>query len=131
MSTTSSNPNVSHVDFAVFEALAADQRHSQKLLDRASGGDRVGVTLIRTPAGQGSPEGLHTHEFEQVFYVLSGEMNVEIDGEVFRAGPGSLVRFAEGVPHRNWNDKGSEATLHLAINAPAPQPGKKLANPVA
>jgi quercetin dioxygenase-like cupin family protein len=128
--TETAHPNLSRVDFAAFEALAADQRHSQKLLSRATGGDAVAVSLIRTPAGKGSPEGLHTHEFEQIFYVLSGEMNVEIDGEVFRAPAGSLIRFPEGVPHRNWNDEGAVDTLHLAINVPAPALGKPAANPV-
>ncbi|HEY1821360.1 MAG TPA: cupin domain-containing protein [Trebonia sp.] len=128
--TQTSHPNLRRVDFAAFEALAADQRYSQKLLDRTTGGDAVAVSLIRTPAGKGSPEGLHTHEFEQIFYVLSGEMNIEIDGEVFRAPAGSLVRFPEGVPHRNWNDEGAADTLHLAVNVPAPQLGKPAANPV-
>jgi quercetin dioxygenase-like cupin family protein len=128
--TQTSHPNLRLVDFAAFEALAADQRYTQKLLDRTSGGDRVAVSLIRTPGGQGSPEGLHTHDFEQIFYVLSGEMNIEIDGEVFRAPAGSLVRFPEGVPHRNWNDEGAQDTLHLAVNVPAPQLGQKAAKPV-
>lgn len=118
------------VDFTAFETLAADQRFTQKLLDRGSGGDRVAVSLIRTPAGQGSPEGLHTHDFEQVFYVLSGEMNIEIDGATFRAPAGSLVRFPQGAPHRNWNDAGAADTLHLAINVPAPQLGVPGAKPV-
>ena len=128
--TEAAHPNLRRVDFAAFEALAADQRYSQKLLDRRSGGERVAVSLIRTPAGQGSPEGLHTHDFEQVFYVLSGEMNVEIDGEVFRAPTGSLIRFPQGVPHRNWNDEGATDTLHLAINVPAPVLGQSAAKPV-
>jgi quercetin dioxygenase-like cupin family protein len=117
-------------DHATFAALAADQRYSQKLLDRTSGGERVAVSLIRTPAGKGSPEGLHTHDFEQIFYVLSGTMNIEIDGTTFRAPAGSLVRFPQDVPHRNWNDEGAEDTMHLAINVPAPVLGTPSAKPV-
>ena len=73
---------------------------------------------------------IQPHDFEQIFYVLSGEMNVEIDGEVFRAPAGSLIRFPAGVPHRNWNDEGGEDTLHLAINVPAPILGQPSAKPV-
>jgi hypothetical protein len=86
-------PSLRLVDFAAFQALAADQRYTQKLLDRTSGGDRVAVSLIRTPAGKGSPEGLHTHDFEQILYVPSGEMNIEIDGEVFVRLPGAWSAF--------------------------------------
>jgi quercetin dioxygenase-like cupin family protein len=125
-----SHPCLRRASFDEFEALAADQRLSRKLLDRSSGGERVAVSLIRTPAGQGSPEGLHTHSFEQIFFVLSGEMNIEIDGTVFRAPAGSLVRFEEGVPHRNWNDEDGPGSLHLAVNVPAPAAGQPAARPV-
>jgi quercetin dioxygenase-like cupin family protein len=128
--TSAAHEHLRQTDVAAFQALAVDQRFAQKLLDRASGGDRVAVSLIRTPAGQGSPEGLHTHDFEQVFYVLAGEMNIEIDGATFRAPAGSLVRFPLGVPHRNWNDEGGADTLHLAINVPAPELGVPAAKPV-
>jgi quercetin dioxygenase-like cupin family protein len=128
--TEASHRWLRQTDFPAFAALAPDQRYTQRLLDRTSGGERVGVSLIRTPAGQGSPEGLHTHDFEQVFYVVSGEMNVEIDGETFRAPAGSLIRFPQGIPHRNWNDEDASDTLHLAINVPAPAPGQPLAKPV-
>jgi quercetin dioxygenase-like cupin family protein len=128
--TSTEHEYLRHTDYEAFAALAADQRFSQKLLDRRSGGDRVAVNVIRTPAGQGSPEGLHTHAFEQVFYVLSGTMNIEIDGSTFRAPAGSLIRFPEGVPHRNWNDEDGEDSLHLAINVPAPVLGEPAARPV-
>jgi len=111
-------------------ALAPDERLSLKLYDRASGADRVAVSLIRTPAGGGSPEGLHVHAFEQVFYVLEGAMCVEVDGRTFEVGPGDVVVFPEGAPHRNWTTA-DEPTLHVAINAPAPKLGEKMARPVA
>jgi len=121
--------HVRRVDFARFAALGADERLSQKLLDRGSGADAVAVSYIRTPPGGGSPEGLHTHAVQQVFYVLAGTMMIEVDGQVHEAGPGSLVVFPKDVPHRNWN-AGDTETVHLAINAPAPQLGEPFARPV-
>lgn len=121
---------VRKVDVAAFDALAADERYSQKLLDRKTGADRVAVSLIRTPPGGGSPEGLHTHAFEQIFYVLAGVMNIEVDGQTLPAEAGSLVIFPEGMPHRNWN-AGDTETLHLAINVPAPELGVPAARPVS
>ena len=44
---------------------------------------------------------MHVHVFDQLFYIISGTMSIEIDGDCFEAGPGSLVVFPEGVPHRN------------------------------
>jgi quercetin dioxygenase-like cupin family protein len=121
---------VRHVDFERFAALGPNERLSQKLLDRTSGADEVAVKYIRTPPGGGSPEGLHTHIVQQVFYVLAGTMTIEVDGEVQQAPPGSLIVFPKNVPHRNWND-GDTETIHLAIDAPAPELGVQFARPVA
>jgi len=48
-------------------------------------------------------------------------MSLEIEGTEYEAGPGTLVFFPAGVPHRNWN-AGSEPTVHLAIQVPQPDP---------
>jgi mannose-6-phosphate isomerase-like protein (cupin superfamily) len=110
---------VRKVDFAAFSATP--DRVNQPLLDHTSGGTSCSIICIKTPAGGGSPAGLHTHAVDQSFYILSGTMGVEIDGKEYEAGPGTLVVFPAGVPHRNWN-AGSEPTVHLAINVPLPDP---------
>jgi len=114
------------VDFPRFQALGPDERLSQKLLSHDSGAKNVTVSYVRTPAGGGSPEGLHVHEVDQVFYVLSGTMTVEVEGLRFEAPAGSLVVFPAGVPHQNWNET-EEETIHLNICAPVPDPSKPFA----
>ena len=114
-----------------FDALnAAPDRFTQSLLDHDSGSATCAINCIKTPAGGGSPAGLHTHAVDQAFYILSGTMGIEIEGKEYEAGPGTLVVFPKGVPHRNWN-AGSEPTVHLAINTPTPDPTVPFAVPVA
>jgi mannose-6-phosphate isomerase-like protein (cupin superfamily) len=120
---------VRRLDQEAVDATPHDQRHVQALLTRASGATTCSVSWIRTPPGGGSPEGLHVHDVDQVFYVLAGCMHVEVGGEAAVLGPGGLVLFPAGQPHRNWNE-GSEPTVHLAINAPAPDPDVPFARPV-
>jgi quercetin dioxygenase-like cupin family protein len=103
------------------KAAAPGERFSQKLIDATSGGSQAGVNYIRTPPGGGSPRGRHTHEWEQLFYVLDGVMSIEVDGQRHEVGPGNLIVFPAGMPHRNWNDTDSD-TVHLAINVPMPPP---------
>ncbi len=110
-------------------AAAGNERFSQWLLDHDSGGRYCSINYIKTPAGGGSPAGMHTHVVDQIFYVLSGTMNLEIEGTSYEAGPGTLVVFPAGVPHRNWNG-GTEPTIHLAFNAPLPDPSVPFAIPV-
>ena len=114
-----------------FDFLASKpERVDQPLLSHENGATNCSIIAIKTPAGGGSPAGLHTHAVDQSFYILAGTMGVEIDGKEYQAGPGTLVVFPKGVPHRNWN-AGSEPTIHLAINVPLPDPNVPFAQPVA
>jgi quercetin dioxygenase-like cupin family protein len=114
-----------------FEKLAvAPDRAVQSLLDHDSGARNCSVSCVQTPPGGGSPANMHTHVVEQVFYVLSGTMNLEIAGQPYAAHAGTLIVFPAGVPHRNWND-GAEPTIHLAFNAPLPDMNHPFARPIA
>jgi mannose-6-phosphate isomerase-like protein (cupin superfamily) len=112
---------VRRIDFEAIEKSGADERLTQKLLDHASGAKTCSVNCIKTPAGGGSPAGLHVHDVDQIFYILSGTMSVEIENERYDCPSGSLIIFPAGVRHRNWNG-GSEPTVHLAFNIPLPDP---------
>jgi quercetin dioxygenase-like cupin family protein len=105
------------------------RRVSQRLYTRESGARNCHVSYIQTPVGEGSGAGLHTHPVDQVFYLFSGRMGLEIDGAMLTAGPHSLIIFPANVPHRNWNI-GEEPTRHLSILAPLPALGEKFAIPV-
>ncbi|HVN22831.1 MAG TPA: cupin domain-containing protein [Syntrophorhabdales bacterium] len=111
---------VRKVDFAAIERSRPGDRITQVLFDRSSGAKTCRIECIKTPAGGGSPEGLHTHLVDQIFYILKGTMTVEINGIEYEAGPGTLVIFPAGVAHRNWN-RGSEPTVHLSFIVPMPQ----------
>ena len=121
---------VRKVDESALAAAGPDERFSQFLLDHTSGSKHCSINWIRTPAGQGSPAGMHTHVVDQIFYILAGTMSLEIEGKTYEAGPGTLVVFPAGVPHRNWNG-GSEATVHLAFNTPMPDPAVPFATSVS
>src|ERR1700738_5049948 len=107
--------NLRTLDAAARAAADSETRCSQWLLDQDSGGQHCSINYIRTPAGGGSPAGMHTHVVDQIFYILSGTMSLEIEDKHYEAPPGTLVVFPAGVPHRNWNG-GSEPTVHLAFN---------------
>jgi mannose-6-phosphate isomerase-like protein (cupin superfamily) len=117
------------VDVARLRSSADNARFVQHLLDQASGAVTCSVSVIRTPPGGGSPAGLHVHDVDQIYFVLSGTMSVEVAGRTMSAGPNTLVVFPAGVPHRNWND-GDEPTTHVAFNVPLPNPEVPFARPV-
>src|ERR1700738_2765391 len=114
------------IDQVALQASAPGERFSQWLLDQDSGSQHCSINYIRTPAGGGSPAGMHTHVVDQIFYILSGTRSREMEGKPYEAGPGTLVLFPAGVPHRNWNG-GTEPTVHLAFNVPMPDPNAPFA----
>ena len=120
---------VRRVDFAAIDKSGADVRLDQSLFDHTSGAKNCTVHCIKTPAGGGSPAGMHTHDVDQVFYILRGTMSIEIEGKQYDCSPGTLIVFPAGVRHRNWNG-GHEPTVHLAFNTPLPDPNVPFAKSV-
>jgi mannose-6-phosphate isomerase-like protein (cupin superfamily) len=120
---------VRRVDFAAIDKSRADERVTQGLLDHTSGATTCTINCTKTPAGGGSPAGMHVRDVDQIFDILRGMMNIEIDGKQHECGPGSLIVFAAGVRHRNWNG-GSEPTVQLAFNTPLPDPSQPFAKSV-
>jgi mannose-6-phosphate isomerase-like protein (cupin superfamily) len=121
----------SHIRPVDMERLraAGDSRYVQRLLDETSGGSSCRISYIKTPPESGSPEGPHTHEVDQIFFVLAGTMTIEVDGHQSEVGPGNLVVFPAGVRHRNFN-AGSEPTIHLSIAVPMPDANAPFASHV-
>jgi mannose-6-phosphate isomerase-like protein (cupin superfamily) len=72
---------------------------------------------------------MHIHAVDQIFYILSGTMSIEIESKQYDCSPGSLIIFPAGVRHRNWNGS-SEPTVHLAFQTPLPDPNVPFAKSV-
>jgi mannose-6-phosphate isomerase-like protein (cupin superfamily) len=85
------------------------------------------VVACRAPAGLGGPA-RHVHGCDQVYYLLDGEMELQLGDSRQVAGPDSLVFIPEGTPHRNWN-AGDRPELHLDILVPPPARGSALSRP--
>ncbi|HEX4831698.1 MAG TPA: quercetin 2,3-dioxygenase [Trebonia sp.] len=52
----------------------------------------------RSANGYASPVHLHTRE-DETFYILEGEVSIEIDDTLHLAGPGGTVYAPRGLPH--------------------------------
>jgi quercetin dioxygenase-like cupin family protein len=60
------------------------------------------------PAGAGGPP-LHTHDFDEAFYVLDGELTFQLDGELVTKRAGEFAFAPGGEPHTLANRSASEA----------------------
>jgi mannose-6-phosphate isomerase-like protein (cupin superfamily) len=75
------------------------------------------------PGAAGPP--LHIHPFDQFYFVLAGELSVQIGLEQLVATPGTLTVMPAGVPHRQWN-AGPVTERHLTLLVPSPVPGQPM-----
>jgi mannose-6-phosphate isomerase-like protein (cupin superfamily) len=67
-----------------------------------------------SPPHHGPP--LHSHDFEEFFYILSGEFLFEVNGEPFRAHPGDFVHAPSGIPHIFQNTTDHAARMLLIVH---------------
>ncbi len=101
---------------------------SHILADRASGFDSGHIRIDRLDPGSSGP-GLHIHRFDQFYFVLEGELAVEVAGERQTVTRHQLVVLPAGVPHRQWNESGGQVKW-LTMNLPEPEPGVRWDAPV-
>jgi quercetin dioxygenase-like cupin family protein len=61
-------------------------------------GERIEVGRLRFEANEGAVE--HAHPQEQVMIVISGRLQVELEGEAGELGPGEGFHAPPNVPHK-------------------------------
>ncbi|HLF76451.1 MAG TPA: cupin domain-containing protein [Dehalococcoidia bacterium] len=108
---------VRKVDFGAFNP---NEFHSQFIADRSTGLESCMCIVTRVPPGKGSSLGRHVHPTDQIYYLLRGQMQVQIGDQRLTAGPKHLVYIPASVPHWNWNDS-DEGEVHFEVIVPQPQ----------
>ncbi|MFL5405799.1 MAG: cupin domain-containing protein [Myxococcales bacterium] len=90
------------------------------MLGRQVGLERLGVSLMRVPAGKESFI-YHRHNVEEEFaFIVSGRGVVEIGEETFDLGPGDFVGFPPRTHAHHIRNTGSEDLVYLCGGESAP-----------
>jgi mannose-6-phosphate isomerase-like protein (cupin superfamily) len=61
---------------------------------------------------------LHTHDFDEAFYVQEGELTFQLGDEQLTAGAGELAFAPRGVPH-TYTNRSDEPARFLIVCTPA------------
>ncbi|MGZ6564058.1 MAG: cupin domain-containing protein [Solirubrobacteraceae bacterium] len=77
----------------------------------------VAIAENTMPAGAPGPP-LHSHAFDQAFYVLDGELTFQLEDQVTAARAGELIFAPRGVPHTLANLTESPARYLLVLTPP-------------
>jgi len=77
-----------------------------------------GITLQQGDEGTGPPP--HSHDWDEAFYVLRGEIHFVCDGEAHVCQPGTLVHIPRGTVHAFQYGKGGAKCWRSLDRMPAP-----------
>jgi quercetin dioxygenase-like cupin family protein len=87
------------------------------LLRNEETGGHVSVTEIVVPPHSAGPP-LHTHDFDEVFYMLEGEMLFQVEDALVTKRAGELSFAPRNVPHTLANH-GDEPARYVLVCTPA------------
>jgi mannose-6-phosphate isomerase-like protein (cupin superfamily) len=88
-------------------------------VDHAMGSVHMGTGICYLdPSGAVA---VHLHSFEETFYVLEGNLIVQVGDNAFTVGPGNFGLIATGTPH-SFRNGGDRTARWLEMQAPQPRP---------
>ena len=104
------NPVTRHDSRPVY-GLAGDGQSAvtYERLSASFPGNVLHSTLIHEPPGFRSEP--MSHEGEEIFYIVSGELTLELDGEQMILEAGDTVHFPSTRTHVTWNHTSEPATI--------------------
>ena len=87
-----------------------------KAVSEHTGGAFGLVEYTAAPWFAGPPPHIHTRMIE-AFYVLEGELTVQLDGHAAVAGPGAFALVSAGTPH-TFSNPGAKPVRFLVLFSP-------------
>jgi quercetin dioxygenase-like cupin family protein len=91
--------------------------HTKVLMRSEETGGQISVTEIVVPPHNPGPP-LHTHDFDEAFYLLEGELLFQVEEAVVSKGAGELSFAPRNVPHALANHSDA-AARYLLMCTPA------------
>ncbi len=78
-------------------------------------GTNMTLGVVEIESGQSNDR--HSHDCEEVLYLVAGELDHELDGRWLHMGPGDAIRIPRGTPHQARNVGDATARMVVAYNA--------------
>ena len=102
------------------EASVYDSLKGEKMTMLLSGQDTGGALAMlidEVPPGGGPPLHIHQNE-DEIFYVLEGELDLQVNEDKFTVPAGTSVFLPGGIPH-TFGNSGTQPVKSLTLITPA------------
>jgi mannose-6-phosphate isomerase-like protein (cupin superfamily) len=77
------------------------------------------ITVIEDVSRDTEPAPLHSHPWDELIYVLDGEMSLTCGDSTLVGGPGTLGTLPRGVPHTLHVTRSPARFLMITVGAPS------------
>ena len=71
------------------------------------------------PGGSTGDEAYRHGDSEEVFFVLSGRVRLQLEGDTYELGPGDSVQYRSSTPHRVVNHEQERAEVMFIVSPPS------------
>ncbi|KAK5048714.1 hypothetical protein LTR84_005806 [Exophiala bonariae] len=92
------------------------------MADPSTGSSNAMIMYAEVAPNAGGPR-THIHEFDQYYFVLEGELTIEVALQKHILTRDMFVVLPAGVPHRQYN-RSNVTEKHVVINTPPPEAGR-------
>ncbi len=79
--------------------------------------DKSQIAVMSLHPGEDSGKEIESHRGDQVMYVIEGEAEIELDGDIVKVGQNMVFTIPAGTEHQVFN-RGQENLFTLNIYAP-------------
>ena len=86
------------------------------LLSAQDTGGNFALFIDEVPPGAGPPPHVH-HNEDETFYILEGELDIQVNDNKFTAPVGTTVFLPKGIPH-TFHNSGSQTVRALVVLSP-------------
>jgi quercetin dioxygenase-like cupin family protein len=116
MSIAKLNPLIVHPGKAsVYDHIGGEK--ITILLSAKDTGGALAMFIDDIPPGGGPPRHIH-HNEDETFYILEGELEMQVNEDMFTARPGTSVFLPRGIPH-TFGNLGTQPVKTLTLLTPA------------
>ena len=106
-------------DFPIWQAPNRSRKVSLLVSQESCGAEHLSAGMFWLAPGNETVADIHP-EAEEIYYVVSGQGRLVMDGEEFLVSKGMTVYIPAGVNHQSFNDGEEELCYFYAFGPPPP-----------
>lgn len=111
-------------DYPIWQAPNLSRKVSLLVSKENCGAEHISAGSFWLAPGHETVADIHP-DAEELYYVVSGEGRLVMDGEEFRVSKGMTVYIPAGVTHQSFNDGDEELCYFYAFGPPPTGPSKQ------